>query len=352
MMWQALEHHDRTRFALHFYALSRTRDAWTERFAGIADRFDTLAGLPDRAAAERIAADDLDLLVDLSGHTKGGRPGILALKPARVQVTHVASAGSVGLSTVDFKLTDRYADVPANQKWMIERLLSMEGCVYPYRHVAPAAAHPFHRSALGIPADAVVIGAFVTPMKLSRRCLTLWRDVLARVPRARLAFSPTHPAHRPAYERIAAAAGIARERLVFLPQGRDDAENQARYAVVDFVLDPMPFGGVNGVLEPLDAGVPVVTLLGRKHGERSAYTILANLGVVQTVAQGGRDYVELAVRLADDPAFKREVRDAIRAGLASSPLVDRLAHTRHLEAAYLAALQEAAPDVLRSAGDG
>ena len=209
MMWQAVQHHDRSRFALHFYSLSRVRDAWTENFAGVADRFEVLDGLSERDAAQRIAADDLDLLVDLSGHTRGGKPGILALKPARVQMTHVASAGSVGLSAVDFKLTDRFADVPGNQEWMIERLLAMEGCVYPYRHVAPAASHPFLRATLGIPADAIVIGAFVAPMKLSRRCLTLWRDVLARLPRARLAFSPTHPALRTVYERLAAAAGIA-----------------------------------------------------------------------------------------------------------------------------------------------
>lgn len=349
MMWQALRDHDRERFDVRLYSTSAVRDAWTGRFKSIADRFEVIAGLSERDAALRIASDDLDLLVDLSGHTKGGTPGILARKPARVQITHVASAGSVGLDAVDFKLTDAYADVPDNQQWMIETLLPMQGCVYPYRRIEPATVHPFRRAALRLADEAVVIGAFVTPMKLSRRCLSLWRDVLDRIPRARLAFSPTHPALRPVFERICAAAGIARERLVFVPQGRDDAENQARYALVDFVLDPMPFGGVNGVLEPLDAGVPVVTLVGKRHGERSAFSILSNLGVTQTVAQGGRDYVEIAVRLAEDPGFMRGVRQSIRAGLQSSALVDQTAHTRNLEAAYLEALRSKASDVLGEA---
>jgi protein O-GlcNAc transferase len=242
--------------------------------------------------------------------------------------------------------------VPGNQDWMIETLLPMGGCVYPYRHVAPAATNPFTRQALGIASDAVVLGAFVTPMKLSRRCLSLWRDVLARVPRAVLAFSPTQAALRPVFERLCSAAGIPRERLAFVPQGRDDAENQCRYALVDFVLDPMPFGGVNGVIEPLDAGVPVLTLVGARHGERSAWSILANLGVTHTVAQSGRDYVELAARLAEDRAFMREVREAIRDGLAGSPLTDAAAHTRALEAAYLDALARAAPDALAEAERG
>jgi predicted O-linked N-acetylglucosamine transferase (SPINDLY family) len=349
MMWQALQHHDRGRFALHCYSLSAVRDEWTERFAGIAERFEVLAALDERTAASRIAADDIDLLVDLSGHTRGGKPGILALKPARVQLTHVASAGSVGLDSVDFKLTDRFADLPANQETSIEALLAMEGCVYPFRHVEASPAPGLSRAALGIAPDTIVIGAFVTPMKLSRRCLALWRDVLARLPRAKLAFSPNHPALVPVFERLAATAGIARDRLLFIPQGRDDADNQARYRVVDFVLDPLPFGGVNGVIEPLDAGVPVVTLLGKRHGERSAYTILANLGVQSTVAQGGREYVDIAARLGEDRAFMEEVRAAIRAGLAGSPLVDLRAHTRNLEAAYVAALRERAPEALEEA---
>jgi protein O-GlcNAc transferase len=349
MMWQALRHHDRGRFEIHLYSTSTVRDDWTDRFASIADRFEVVAGLSERDAAMRIAADDLDLLVDLSGHTKGGKPGVLARKPARVQITHVASAGSVGLDTVDFKLTDAYADVPDNQQSMIETLLPMQGCVYPYRRIEPAAAHPFDRTRHRIAKDAVVIGAFVTPMKLGRRCLSLWRDVLERVPRGLLAFSPTHPALRPVFERLCAAAGIARNRLLFLPQGRDDAENQARYALVDFVLDPMPFGGVNGVLEPLDAGVPVVTLMGKRHGERSAYSILANLGVTDTVAQGGREYVDIAVRLAEDSGFMRDVRRAIRAGLRSSALVDMPTHTRNLETAYVEALRLRAPEVVESA---
>jgi len=104
----------------------------------------------------------------------------------------------------------------------------------------------------------------------------------------------------------------------------------------------MPYGGVNGTLEALDMGVPVVTLQGRRHGERTSMSILANLGVTQTVAQTGKEYVELAVRLATDAAFMGETRAAIRRGLAASPLVDMRAHARHLEAAYLDALQRAA----------
>jgi predicted O-linked N-acetylglucosamine transferase (SPINDLY family) len=123
-----------------------------------------------------------------------------------------------------------------------------------------------------------------------------------------------------------------------VPQGRNEAENQSRYELVDFVLDPMPYGGVNGTLEALAMGVPVVTLVGQRHAERTGYSMLVNLGVIDTIANNESEYVSLAARLATDSAFMMSVRAAIRGGLANSALTDMPRHTRALEAAYETAL--------------
>ena len=346
MIWEVMRRHDRARFEITGYATTDAHDEWTARLASACAVFRPLAALTDAAAAQRIADDDLDVLVDLSTHTRGARPGIVALKPARALITHVASAGTLAMSAVDFKLTDRYADTGDDPELQIEPLLPMEGCVYPYRHVGASQGAAPRREALGIPGDAIVIGAFCTPLKLSQRCLALWREALDRIPNAVLAFSPVHPGLRSVFQRIAAVAGIDARRIAFVPQGRDDAGNQARYRLIDFVLDPMPYGGVNGTLEALDMGVPVVTLVGRRHAERTSYSILANLGVTDTIAQTGGEYVALAVRLATDGAFMRGVRNRIATGLRDSPLTDMDAHTRHLEDAYVRALAARAPEAL------
>jgi predicted O-linked N-acetylglucosamine transferase (SPINDLY family) len=345
MMWHALRHHDRDAFEVLGYTTTDVRDDWTERYETIFDRLTSIAARSDGDAADRIAEDDLDVLVDLSTHTKGARPGVLARKPARVQITHVASAGTLGLSAIDYKLTDACADVAFDPDAQIEPPLVMEGCVYPYRHVAPVAEDLFTRAQAGIPAGAVTIGAFVTPLKLSQRCLALWRDVLLRVPGAVLVFSPLHPSLRTVYQRVCATAGIEAPRVAFVPQGRDDAENQARYRLIDFVLDPLPYGGVNGTLEALDMEVPVVTLVGRRHAERTSYSILANLGIADTVATTGGEYVDIAARLSTDRAFATDLRARIRAALAHSALTDMPQHARNLEQAYVRALRERVPSV-------
>ena len=192
----------------------------------------------------------------------------------------------------------------------------------------------------------MAIGAFVTPLKLSQRCLALWRDVLQRVPDAVLVFSPLKPSLRTVYQRICAAAGIEARRVAFVPQGRDDAENQARYRLIDFVLDPLPYGGVNGTLEALDMEIPVVTLVGRRHAERTSYSILANLGITDTVATSGTEYVDIAARLATDRVFATGLRERIRTALAHSALTDMPQHARNLEQAYVRALRERVPSVV------
>lgn len=340
MMYQAISRHDASRFEVYCYSLSHAQDEWTDRFVAASHKFVKLKALDDVAAAKLIAQDELDILVDLCSHTQGASPGILAMKPARVQITHIASAGTVGCDAIDFKLTDNFADVPDTQNSLIETLLPMQGCVYPYRHIPPARDHDYDRSRLGLPEDAVTLGAFVTLLKLSPRCLAIWRAVLERLPMAYLVFSPFSPEAQPYYLKRAREAGIDASRVVFIPAAADESINQARYSVIDISLDPFPYGGANGTLEALDMGVPVVTLCGKRHGERSSFSILKNLGVTETIAQSGQEYVEIVARLATDRPFHSEVRDKIQTGLAHSKLVDMDGHTRNLEATYMQALRE------------
>ena len=351
MVCQWIEHHDREKFEIFLIATRPVEGAWGQRIAAAAEHFEDLSRMGDDAAIERLLAVKLDLLIDCSTHTRGARPAILAAKPARVQLTSIASAGCLGLPTIDFKLTDQIADLPEMQEHQVERFLAMAGCVYPYRHIEPLAEHAYQRERLGIPAEAFVLGAFVTLLKLSRRCLKLWREILDRLPRAVIALSPTNPGQRDAYVRVFAASGIEASRLVFVPQGRDECENQARYHLIDLVLDPMPFGGANGTIEALGMDVPVVTLCGRRHGERVGTSILTNLGVTSTIAQTGPEYVELSCRLGEDRGFLAAVREEIRRGRAGSAFTDIAKHVRDLESAYEVAMHRGAGSLASSSDE-
>jgi predicted O-linked N-acetylglucosamine transferase (SPINDLY family) len=346
LLLPAIAAHDRARFSVRAYALApaENSDALTARWKAAVEEFVNVAALDDRAAAEAIAADDLDVLVDLMGHSAFARPGILRFKPARIVVTHLGYHGAIGLSQVDFKVTDRYADTEASVRWQLEAPLPMDACVLPLRRVAAAPDAGLTRAALRLPEDATVYGAFVGVQKISRRCAAAWRRILDAVPGAVLAFSPVNDEERGAIARRATGLGIAAARLAFIPYRRgDDGYNRARYAVVDVVLDTMPYTGGDTTAAALDAGVPVVTRVGARHAERMGYSILMHLGLVQTIAHTDDGYVELAVRLAQDRAFRDAVRAEVARAMADPAATDPVRYVRALEAAIERALAAKLP---------
>jgi len=335
--------HDHVRFAVRAYSLAppESSDALTTQWSAAVDEFVQLAALDDHAAAEAIAADDLDILVDLMGHTSHSRPGILCFKPARIIITHLGYHGAVGISQVDYKITDRYADTAATARWQLEALLPIDTGVLPLRHVQAVPDAALTRPALGLPEDAVVFGAFVGAPKISPRCAGVWRRILDAVPDAVLAFSPLKDEERDAIARRVTGFGIAASRLAFVPYRRgDDPFNRARYAVVDVALDTMPYTGGDTTAAALDAGVPVVTRVGARHAERMGYSILMHLSLTQTIAHSDDGYVDLAVRLAREPAFNADVRAAIALAMANPTATDPVRYARALEDAYMRALAE------------
>jgi len=331
--------HDGERFAVHLYSLApiANEDSLSERFRASSDAFVRLAEDDDAAAARRIASDDLDLLVDLMGHSAFSRPGIVARKPARVIVTHLGYHGSLGLSAVDYKVTDAVADLHENAAFQVEELLPLDTCLLPLRPFRAPLAQ-ISRAELGIEPDAIVCATFVGAQKLSPRCLALWRAILRAVPKAILLFSPQRDDDRTALVRRLSGFSIAADRTCFIAYDRKSLHD--RYAVVDLALDSLPYTGGDTTIAALSAGVPVVTRAGVRHAERVSTSILRHAGLADLVAESDQAYVGLAIRLATDDAFRSAQRGRIRAALSDNPLTDPATYTRALENAYIRALAE------------
>lgn len=334
-----LEAHDRGQFDVRLYSLAPAdnEDSLTERFRAVANGFTRLADLDDALAARAIAGDDLDLLVDLMSHSAFARPGIAARKPARVVATHLGQHGCLGLSAVDYKVTDAIADPPGNAAFQLEALLPLSVCVLPqkaYRAPTPR----WSRRELGIADDAVVFAAFVGVQKLSPRCLGLWDRVLRDAPRAALLMSPPRADDRAALVRRLAGFGLPSGRVHFVPY--EQGALAARHALADAALDTLPYTGGDTTTSALSAGVPVVTRAGTRHAERMSASILRHAGLPQLVAASDDAYVALAVRLAGDAAFREVQRTAVRIALSQASLARPAIYTRALETAYLRALTE------------
>ncbi len=341
LMREIITRHDRNQFEIHLFALHEPvhDDDTTQVFKSQADLYLNISTLPAEKMAQTIAGCDLDLLIDLAGHTDVSKPELYRYKPARVIATHMAYHGCIGLAEVDYKITDHYADRSENRAYQIENLLPMEGCLFPFSHVDPIADIGTSREELGLNGK-FVFATFVNLQKLSPRCLKSWKAILDQAPHAMLAFSPIDSGEKQSVHRLLGGAGIDTSRLVFLPASKDDAQMRARYRLTDAILDTFPYCGGDTTLAALDMDMPVVTLVGERHGERIGLSILSNLGVTETIAANDAGYIELAVKLATDKTWYRTVREKIVAVKAGSILCNTDQYVRNLEAAYCRALQE------------
>jgi predicted O-linked N-acetylglucosamine transferase (SPINDLY family) len=325
--------HDRHRVEVFCYADSRTADPLTFRLQAASDVWRVTAGLGHDELARQVRADRIDVLVDLAGHTARNRLPMFAERPAPVQVTWAGYVGTTGLRAIGYLLSDA-CETPADaDRFHVETVMRLpDGYVcYAPPDDAPAVA-PLPAAKRGT----VTFGCFNNLAKIGPGVLALWSRILAALPGARLVLK-THalgdPGTASRYRDLAAAAGIAGERLV-LRGASPHRELLAAYGEVDIALDPFPYSGGLTTLESLWMGVPVVTLGGDGFAARHSQSHLTNAGLTTLIAGGADAYVEIAVGLARDLKHLALLRAELRPRVAASPLCDGPRFTRHLEAAY------------------
>ena len=327
--------HHRDHYSTYLYANLDNPDHVTERLRGQADHWRDIRALNDQAAAAIIREDQIDILVDLSGHTRGNRLGVFAQRPAPIQVTWLGYPATTGLSEMDYRLTDAIADPSgAADDCHTERLIRLDSgfcCYSPPVDVPPLTGPPLTRS------GQITFGSFNNPHKLSRATIDLWARVLERVGDSTLLLKGRGLERATTVERLKAAFaghGITPDRIRSHGWIARDDGPLALYNEVDVALDPTPYNGTTTTLEALLMGVPVVTLAGDRHAARVGASLLSRLGRGEWIANTIDDYVSIAAELANNHASLSEKRELLRNELIESPLCDVQLFISALEGAY------------------
>jgi predicted O-linked N-acetylglucosamine transferase (SPINDLY family) len=326
--------HDRARFEVYCYMTGPHADEVTARIRAGVEHWRDAHELDDAELYAAITADDIDILVDLAGHTAHGRLRVFALKPAPVQASWIGYPDTTGLAEVDYRLTDSSADPPGvadahcvEQLWRLDPVF----CCYQPPPAPEVGAPPSLRAA------SIVYGCFNNPMKLSERTMRCWARLLERTPGATLyvkGLGLEEPGPQRALRERFAGCGVPPERLRIEGSRESRDEHLALYGEVDIALDPFPYHGTTTTMEALWMGVPVVTLAGDRHVSRVGVTLLGAAGHPEWIAHSEDEYIDIAVRLAGAPQRLAELRAGLRAQLAASPLLDHAGFTRRLEDAY------------------
>lgn len=303
--------------SLHAYSNHRVEDDVTERMRQHFAHWHAIAGVSDDALAERIRADAIDILIDLSGHTAHHRLLTFARKPAPLQASWIGYPGTTGLQAMDYFLADRFF-LPFGEfdRQFTEKIVRLPANA-PF---LPFADAPPVSPLAALNNGHVTFGSFNRPTKISPSVVALWSRLLNAVPDSRLVLGAMRPDGR-ADELIDdfAANGVARERLSFLARS-DMPTYLDSHREVDICLDTFPYTGGTTSLHALWMGVPTLTLAGDTVPGRSGASILGHVGLETFIALNAADFVARGVSWANDlPALAR-LRPQLRERLRSSAM--------------------------------
>lgn len=314
------QHYDRSRFEVYCYSYyeGETEDVTQKRITELVDVFRWRKDVGDHDAAQMIADDQLDMLIELGGSTHMNKIRVMAFKPAPLQASWLGYPHSAGLATIDHLILDPYV-CPPNRELVIEEPLKMPRSwiamgemAFPQRPITETI--PQTRNGF------LTIGTANNPYKYSREMVRTWARVTAAIPDSRFMFVRPEsgtPSFRKNITALFEAEGVAPERLRF-----EDVRgaHMPFYNEMDMSLDTFPQTGGTTTCEALWMGVPVVTLVGDAMFERLSYSILTNAGLPDLCAQSEDEFVQIALKLANDPARRQELRTGLRGMLRASPL--------------------------------
>jgi predicted O-linked N-acetylglucosamine transferase (SPINDLY family) len=338
-MQPVLRELDRERIELSVYFTGISSDAQTLLAKSRAEHWVEATALNDSQLARRIDEDEIDVLMDLSGHTGHNRMRMFAQRAAPVQMTYLGYPGSTGVPNMDWLLGDAVVTTEGSDDLYSEKVWRLPGTVFCY---APEEDYPHPNFTQAHAKRPLTFGSFNNVPKLTPHTLRLWARILAALPDSRLllkAPSFSDLAAIAAFSERLTAEGIAPQRVEFRgPVGL--TEMMAEYADVDIALDPVPYNGGTTSLQALWMGAPVVVKAGGHFVSRMGASFMTAAGIADWVADDDDAYVAIAVAKGQDRKGLLQLKRTLRERLLACPAWDVTAHTRAMEAAWLGCMGE------------
>ena len=335
LMAELFERHDRARF--HVAAYSYGQDdgsAMRKRLLAAFDDFVEAGHLDDRAAAQKIYDDGIDILVDLKGgFTPESRPGIAAFRPAPVQVNFLGYPGTMGADFIDYIIADRFIIPEECEKFYSEKVVCLPDCYQPndtHRKIADPAPT---RADCGLPESGIVFCSFNAAYKITPQVFAIWMRLLAKTPDSVLWLLEGIQSVKDNLLRAAQGHGIDAARIVFAPK-LGPAKHLARQKCADLFLDTLPINAHTTASDALWAGLPVLTCVGKTFAGRVAGSLLHAANLPELVTESPEDYEAAALALAQNPAQLAALREKIEKTRLDMPLFDSKRFTENLEKAY------------------
>lgn len=335
LMAGLFEAHDKQRFEIIAISFGPdVQDEMRSRLQSAFDRFIHVRDKSDLEAARIMRELEIDIAVDLKGFTESGRLGILAHRPAPVQVSYLGYPGSVGADYIDYIVADKHLIADNEQEHYAEKVVYLPDSYQVNDSKRPMPEHMPTRVQVGLPDEGFVFCSFNNNYKITPVVFDIWMRLLQRVPGSVLWLYEGNAAVSANLRREAQARGVAPERLIFAPRV-SQSEHLARQRLADLFLDTLPVNAHTTASDALWVGLPILTCTGGAFVGRVAASLLHAIGLPELMTNSLEEYEALALKLATMPAELAQIKTKLAQNRRTSPLFDTNRFRRHIESAYI-----------------
>lgn len=336
-----LENHDKSKFEIYYYIWGeKDESSIRKRILKYADKIRDITSLSDKAAAKSIHKDNLDILVDMKGYTKGNRMPIFAHKPTPIIVSLLGFVGTTGSNFHDFIIADKFVIPPQDQKYFSEKVAYMPDTYWPTDNKIKVSRKKFKREDFGLPKDQTVFVSFATSYKITPEVFDVWVQILKNTPGSVLWLWERNKEIRANLEKEARKRGLDKDRLVFSKHALKP-KHLKRLELADIALDTWIVNGHTTTTDALWMGVPVITKKGKHFASRVSESILNAIKLPELICEDKREYINLASSLGNNKAKIKRLKNKLNKNKKSTPLFNTQKYTRNLERAYLNMLDNA-----------
>ncbi len=328
------ELHDRSRFRTIGISLGRDdKSKMRDRIKSSFETFVDAEARSDSDVAMLMRELEVEIAVDLMGHTEGARTGILTRRAAPIQVNYLGYPGTMGAQFIDYIIADRFVIPHERRHHYTEKVVYMPDTFQVNDSRRPPVERTPSRAEYGLPSEGFVFCSFNTAHKITPLMFDIWMRLLQSVEHSVLWLVSNDRAAEDRVRQEAIDRGIRAERILFAPR-TNYWDYLVRYRCADLFLDTLPFNGGTTVSDALWAGLPIVAASGEAFASRMAGSLLKAAGLPELVTESLADYESLARKLANDRAMLADIRARLSANRGSCPLFDTARFTRHIESAF------------------
>ncbi|QWD05861.1 tetratricopeptide repeat protein [Polynucleobacter paneuropaeus] len=335
LMAELFELHDRSRFEIFAFSLKDPvkDDPLRRRIKTALDHFYEFENKTDQEIAQLVRDLEIDIAIDLGGHTQFARSGVFACRAAPIQVNYLGYPGTMGAPYIDYIVADPTLIPEANQGFYTEKIVYLPNTYQPNDRKRQIAPKQFSKSELGLPEQGFIFSCFNNNFKINPQVFDSWARILTQVPGSILWLLEDNHKAKENLQKEAIARGIDKDRLIFASR-LETSEHLARHALADLFLDTFPYNAHTTASDALWAGLPVLTLIGQSFAARVAASLLNAIDLPELITHTQAEYESLAIELATHPERLAQIKQKLQIHRLTKPLFDTPRYTKNIEAAY------------------